>query len=483
VIEREPEVPKVLLVSRDSSVHRLILSLARSSWWRLEIATNAWQAIERLESAFTPDLLLLDPPSEDNDGLHTLRWLLRVCPTLPVILLGQIEDDERKQEAVRLGALDYMVMPGDDWQLGTLIQQHFAEGSESTGTTLMSDDVELVAGNNFFIGVSPVMRRLRGQVAMLAETKSPVLLLGEAGSGKETAARLVHSLSARSGFKFAKVNCAALPGDLLEKELFGCEPTRPTKTVPIASGKVEVCANGTILLDEITEMPMWLQASLLQFIEDKRFTRPGTATTKSVDVRILAASTTNMEHAVSTNKLREDLYARLSEYVIHVPPLRERKREIPLLACHFMHQLANHYALAPREFSAATIETLKAYAWPGNLRELESFVKRYLIVGDKASVFEKSRRGPDESDCGTTPNQPQHSGGLTPKPVRSQLDPQGIDSLRSLVRTAKSEAERNAITAALEKTGWNRKAAAQLLKISYRTLLYKIEQYQMQAQG
>jgi two-component system, NtrC family, response regulator AtoC len=481
VIDNEIKAPKVLLVTRDASVLRLVELIATSGDWQLESTGNAWQALEQVQSGPGPDLLLLSLSSAERDSLHILRWFLGVRPALPVIVLDHLDDGERKQESVRLGVLAYMVMPDDARRLGALIQQHLSVTFGIHETTLVSDDVELIAAGNFFIGICPMMRKLRAQAAMLARADMPVLILGEAGSGKETTARLVHALSVRSGFKFAKVNCAALPGDLLEKELFGCGPDRANKNAPVVSGKLESCANGTILLDEITEMPLWLQTVLMQVIQNKTLIRRGASTPRSVDVRILAASTTSLEHAISRNKLREDLYARLSAYPICVPPLRERNQEILLLARHFMHQLAKHYGMAPREFSAATVKALEAYSWPGNLRELETVVKRYLMLGDSESVLHKVHSNSGEADYFSIQDASQNLDRPTPSLLRSPAGKSGTDSLRSLVKSAKLETERNAIGAALEKTSWNRKAAAQLLKISYRTLLYKIEQYQLRS--
>jgi len=480
LIDNEINTRRVLLVSRDASMLRLVELMATSGCWQLESTANAWQALERVQSGPGPDLLLLGLSSGDRDGPHILRWLLGVRPALPIIVLDHLEDGDRKQEAVRLGALAYMVMPDDARRLGALIQQHLFVMSKLHQTTLVSDDVELIAAGNFFIGISPMMRKLRAQAAMLAKANMPVLILGEAGSGKETAARLIHALSVRSGFRFAKVNCAALPGDLLEKELFGCGSDSTNKTTPIKSGKLESCANGTILLDEITEMPLGLQTVLMQVMENRTLIRRGASTPRSVDVRILAASTTNLEHAISRNKLREDLYERLSAYPICVPPLRERNQEILLLARHFMHQLARHYGMAPREFSAAAVKAMEAYSWPGNLRELESVVKRYLMLGDTESVL-KMHSDSDEGNYLPIQDATQNLDRSIPPLVRSHVGKTGTDSLRSLVKSAKLETERSAIGAALEKTSWNRKAAAQLLKISYRTLLYKIEQYQLRA--
>jgi two-component system response regulator AtoC len=476
VIRKSVETARLLVVSHDSAVLRPVWLIGESNSWQIESAANAWEAIERVQSGVTPDLLLLDLPQEDADGLHILRWLRRLRPALPIILIGQPEDAGRRPEAIRMGARDYLIKPLDGRQLEWAIGQYLSQSCETPETDITSDDVEEVSNDNFFIGISPIMRKLRAQAVLLAEASVPVLILGESGSGKETTARLVHKLSVRSGFEFAKVNCAALPSDLLERELFGYQ--RDGTPARSKAGKLELCTKGTILLDEITEMSMDLQANLLRVLQNRRFIRPGTSVSVDVDVRILAASSANMEHAISENRLREDLYYRLSTYTIHVPPLRERREELPLLSRHFMHQLARHYGLSPRDFSPAIVEACQAYAWPGNLRELEDFVKRYLMVGDRELAFETNGSDVEGTHQTAVLSKTKNSNFLAPPHPGGG---NGSDSLKSLVQSVKLEAERNAIAAALEKTGWNRKAAARLLKVSYRTLLYKIEQYQMRS--
>jgi len=319
------------------------------------------------------------------------------------------------------------------------------------------------------------MRKLRTQAELLAQTDSPVLILGEAGSGKGTAARLIHQLSVRSGFNFAKVNCAALPSDLLEAEIFGYQSDEPDPA-RLKIGKLELCQNGTILLDEIPEMPRTLQAKLLEVLETGRMYRPGSGKSVRVNVRILTSSTSNLETAISAKKLRDDLYYRLSAHILHVPPLRERSEELPLLLHHFMRDLAKRYALSPRSFSPAVLEACQLHGWPGNLKELENFVKRFLLAGSKELPF---ANGPEAQNVATSkiPYFEMKSEEQPAAPVEATA--RSSDSLKSLVQAVKLEAERNAIVAALQKTGWNRKAAARQLKVSYRTLLYKIEQYQL----
>jgi two-component system response regulator AtoC len=275
------------------------------------------------------------------------------------------------------------------------------------------------------------------------------------------------------------VNCAALPSDLLERELFGYVRTSATATSPTRLGKLELCAKGTILLDEIIEMPLDLQCKLLQVLRNKRFTKPGSSSSIEVDVRILATSPTNMEREITEHRLLPDLYDYLRPYTIHVPPLRERGEELPFLSRHFMHMLAKKYGLSPRDYSPAILETWQDYHWPGNLRELEHCVKRYLMVGDKELAFERNRSNPDGEAHGAALTRSR--GAVQPAPSSGQpiMGITDFKSLRSLLQSVKSETEKNAIAVALDKTGWNRKAAARALRVSYRSLLYKIEQYHM----
>jgi two-component system, NtrC family, response regulator AtoC len=481
MIKNTVEASRLLVVSRDSAILRPLWSMGESNGWHLEIAADPWEAIDRAQSGATLDLLLLDLPHGNVDGLHSLRLIRRLRPVLPIILIGHPDDNGRKQESVRMGARDYLVRPIEDRQLEQVIQQNIAKASEPGEAEITSDDVELISNDSFFIGGSAIMRRLRAQAALLAEANVSVLILGEDGSGKETAARLVHSLSVRSGFEFAKVNCAALPWDLLERELFGCERKGTIAPARTKTGKVELCARGTIFLDQITEMPPGIQSNLLEVIRNNRFIRPGTSEFVEADVRVVAASSIHVERAVSERKLSEDLYHQLNAYTIHVPSLRDRKEELSLLSRHFMHRLAKRYGLSPREFSPAIIEAWHAYHWPGNLRELERCVKRYLMVGDEELALGKSRSAQEGAYTGVGLARARSVNQIAPSTNQPPTGVSGSKSLRSLVQSVKAEAERNAIAMALEKTGWNRKAAARLLKVSYRTVLYKIEHYKLTA--
>jgi two-component system, NtrC family, response regulator AtoC len=450
-------------------------SVAESSSWYVETAGSGWEALERIQSGTVPDLLVLDLSRGDADSLHVVRWFHRIRPELPIILLSHEEERSREREALRLGAQDFVVRPFDEQRLENVIRRYLtAPVDASLGFT--SENVEQLGEDGFFVGASPAMQKLRAQAELLAQADVPVLIVGEPGSGRDTAARLIHKLSVRSGFRFLKVNCGALPGDLLEKELFG------HSTIPIAGseldnpGKLELSQRGTLFLDDIAETPLHVQEKLLHVIEEKQVSSAGNGHGVDVDVRILAAADIMIERAPANGKLREDLYYRLSAFTVHVPSLRQRRDEIPLLLRHFMHKLARHYGLAEREFSPTVLDACQRHPWPGNVRELESFVKRYLMVGDSTV---------HQSGLISTPLNASQSlrlaSGQTGKSKSNSDEFAGSKSLKSLINDVKAETERTAIAAALERTGWNRKAAARLLKISYRTLLYKIEQYGMSA--
>jgi two-component system response regulator AtoC len=475
------ETVHLLVVSREPAVLRPLWSIGESNSWHLETAASGWEALERLQSGAVPDLLLLELSGNDGDGLHVLRWLRRVRPDVPIILICPHDDADHKREAIQIGAQAILVRPLDEQQVEFVLRRYLGGVSEEVESDICSEDVEPIGDGAFFVAASPAMRKLRTQAELLAQTQVPVLIVGESGSGKTSAAQLIHGLSVRSGLKLARVNCGALPGRLLEEELFGCEREMDNGFGRARTGKLERCEKGTLLLDEIVDMPMDLQHTLLQVLQDKQLARKGKDRPVDLDVRILATTSANIEQAVAAKKFREDLYYCLSAFTLHVPPLRQRKDEIPLLMHHFMNQLAKHYDLPTRRFTEGVQEACQAYSWPGNLSELERFVKRYLVMPDHelASAEELSFAGTDAS----------HSVSQLRGPVPITLDAREQeqasvpDSLKSLVQSVRVVAERNAIVAALQKTGWNRKAAARMIKVSYRTLLYKIDQYHLRPSG
>src|SRR5579864_1912043 len=446
---------KILLVDDEPGMLRYIKTLLEVDDYKVETATTGEEALQRIDKGLEPDLILLDVLMPGIDGLQTLEQLRQKRPAVKVVMLSCVSDTRKVVQAMKLGAQDYLTKPFQKAELDAVIDLSIGEGKQNFG-----GEVEELAEDVFFIAASPAMRKIRSQAALVANVDIPVLLLGESGTGKEVLARLIHKLSPRAHRTFLKVNCAAVPADLLESELFGYEPGAFTGATHAKPGKFELCNKGTILLDEIGEMPPLLQAKLLHVLQDQQFSRLGSRSVIKVDVRILAATNINIPEALANKRLREDLYYRLNAFTLQLPPLRERKEEIPLLLKHFMSRMAEHYARPPMALSPKLLQRCLEHPWPGNLRELSNFVKRFLILGDE--------------DIAINELQPQSDGGAAAGNGRDGADGGG---LKSLARSAKDEAEAEAITRALEQTNWNRKQAAALLKISYKALLYKIRQY------
>jgi len=479
VAEFITETMRLLVVSRESAVLRPVWAVAEPNSWQVEVAASAWDAIERVQSGLAPHLFLLDLPKGDGDCRHVLRWLRRLRPDVPIIAICHPEDAERKKEITRLGAQEVLVRPFDEARLESVIYRHLSQLRDPEDG-IASEDIEQVGPEAFFVSASSATQRLRAQIQLLAEADVPVLILGEAGSGRDSVARLIHKLSVRSGFRFLKLNCADMPAELLEAELFGSDRMLPANGNRSSAAKSELADNGTIYLEEIAEMPLALQARLVQVLQDKVLLNDVSDKKASTDIRILAATSASIDRALSERKLREDLYYRLSAFTVQVPPLRQRKSEITVLLRHSMHQLAKQYGLPARDFSAALIGACQQYSWPGNLKELQNFVKRYLVAGEtELALNDLQMRAAATSvrnDIGG-----HQVANVSPDVEWSESDQPVSRSLKSLIQDVKSEAERNAIATALQKTGWNRKAAARLLQVSYRTLLYKIEQYHMSA--
>lgn len=467
----------MLVVSHEPAVFRMLGSMEASKAWHLETASNGWEAMERMQSGTASHLLVLDVPLKDAEPVHFLRWLNCFRPDFPAVLLCCPDDAERVKEATGLDGNDIVLKPFDTRHLETAIQRHLDRAANGY-VDLTSKNIEPLGQDACFVSTSLIMQKLRIQAALLAKTDVPVLIIGEKGTGKYTVASLIHKLSVRSGFKLHRVNCAAMPEAVLESELFGDNHGANL-------GKFAAGEKGTILLEEIAEMPAGVQSKLLQVLQNNELRTAAGTDLMPAHVRILAASSTNLDRVLAAGQLREDLYHRLSAFTLQVPSLRQRKDEIATLLRYFMHNLARHYNLPPRGFSSSMLAACHHYSWPGNLKELQAFVKRYLVAGDHESMLSEIAMDPvARMDSGSVSISMQ----LEPTPGgkngtgngEGHTEPKS-ESLKALIHDVKSEAERNAIGAALTRTGWNRKAAARLLKVSYRTMLYKIEQYKMRA--
>jgi two-component system, NtrC family, response regulator AtoC len=306
---------------------------------------------------------------------------------------------------------------------------------------------------------SAPLRAIRNMVMAIADTDATVLIRGESGVGKEVIARAIHEASTRRNHSFIKVNCAALPAELLESELFGHEKGAFTGAHRRKLGRFEYAAHGSLYLDEIGELPVALQPKLLHVLQDFEFFRVGGHEPLSADVRIIAATNRNLEVAMQQGQFREDLFYRLNVVEIHVPPLRERREEIPLLVTRFLETFKTQYH-READLSAELMATLMEYSWPGNIRELENVIRRFVLLGQHA-VLDTLLSGAPES------------------PAPAAIPQNGFEALRDVARRGAQEAERKALSAVLDQVGWNRVAAARALKVSYKTLLNKIAECEL----
>src|SRR5215831_8683526 len=314
---------------------------------------------------------------------------------------------------------------------------------------------------------SSKMQPIRDLVTKVATTNTTVLLRGESGTGKEVLARAIHKASPRAGKQFLKVNCAALPGELLESELFGHEKGAFTGAYRQKPGKFEAAHQGTLLLDEIGEMPLRLQAKLLHVLQDGEFSRVGGEKIIDTDVRLICATNRDLEASMRSHQFREDLYYRINVIEIRIPPLRERREEIPVLLDHFLTRFNAQYGRAV-DIPADTMRVLIDYHWPGNIRELENAVKRVVVLGTARPVHTEI--------VGNISRGPRVSMPGVPVAVATVVTPDAPISLKDIARQAAREAERVAIKEVLDRVHWNRAKAARLLQISYKALLYKIVQ-------
>jgi DNA-binding NtrC family response regulator len=363
--------------------------------------------------------------------------------------------------AARHGARDVILKPFSKADLDQAIHDHVQQTSE-TFCEDSSDEIP-VDENVSFVQLSPRMKAIESQCRLVARADIPIMVLGESGSGKEVVALYIHKMSARNQRSFLKVNCAAIPADLLESELFGYEQGAFTGASKSKPGKFEICNHGTIFLDEIGEMPAILQAKLLQVLQDGTFSRLGSRSPVKMDVRVIAATNIDIKAAMAKKAFREDLYYRLNGFTLRLPPLRERREEIPVLAHFFMRKISERFRQDPLPITPTLMDAFMAHTWPGNLRELENTIRRYLVLNDEDAIISE--------------------WNLSHRPASPMSEVNEIETgsgLKGLVRNLKGGAEAVAIARVLEVNGWNRKAAATSLQISYKALLYKIKQYHLQ---
>src|SRR5580700_4009011 len=459
------EKEHVLVVDDEPSIRKYLQTLLEVDGYQVTSVASGPEALEAVQQSDNrPDFIILDVLMQEMNGLETLRQLIQVDRTLNVIMLSCSNEVTTVVEAIRLGAQDYLTKPFEKAELDAAILKCRQKMDLRKENQALREYCDHLTEDLSFLAASPQMVRIRQQILQIAPVDVPVFICGESGVGKEVVARMIHMRSTRRNQPFVKVNCAALPGELLESELFGYEQGAFTGAVRSKPGKFEMANKGTIFLDEIAEMTTPLQAKLLHVLQDHQYSRLGGRHLIDTDVRVLAATNVDVQEAMKTGRFREDLYYRLNVLSILVPPLRERLVEIPLLFRHFLEQYSEKFGKTPSGPSKHLLDAAVNYPWPGNLRELENFVKRYVILEDD----EGSLRELVEMSSARQRTSPRQE----PAPPREQ-------GLKALVRGLKDEAEMEAIADALEKTRWCRKDAAKMLGISYKALLYKMRQFNL----
>jgi DNA-binding NtrC family response regulator len=461
---------RVVLVEDEIQVRAYIQHLLESSGCTVDSPKSVGEIQADAIQATTADLVLLDTTLPGINVGDTVGRLRQTRPDLSVVLLLPAGNQVGFLAAAREGVYDVLPKPFLRHQLDAILRRvrdrmSVANASAATDVIIRED-----LGNGvFFLAATPAMKKIYDQAAAIAHADIPVLITGESGVGKEVVARLIHHLSRRSGEDWLKINCAALPVDLLESELFGYEAGAFTGATKSKPGKFEMCDRGTLLLDEIGEMSPQLQAKLLHVLQDGTFSRLGGRSEKRTNARVLAATNIDIQKALAEKTFREDLYYRLSTFVLHIPPLRERREEIPYVLTQLADQLAIQHELEPVRFSPRLIAACVGYHWPGNLRELGNFVKRYLVIRDEPAAL---------ADLESKTPVRLRATAATPCPA---VAPAMGSDLKSMVRELKDQAEMQAIRDTLAETKWNRRIAAGRLNISYKALLYKIRQYNLSA--
>jgi two-component system response regulator AtoC len=441
-----------------------------------------------------PDVALLDVLMPGLSGLDTLKALRTAHPALPIIMLSGSQTPSTIVDAVRHGAVDYVVKPSDPDGLDEAALEVSVRNALEK-LTLANEVSSLRAkvatppdGAEPWRGAGASMHHVITVIERVADSDVTILITGESGVGKEVVARELHRRSGRRTRNFVKVNCAALPAELLESELYGHERGAFTGAQQLRIGRFEFANHGTILLDEIGEMPARLQAKLLHVLQDRSFTRLGSHRQVPLDVRVMAATNRELEQLIAAGQFREDLYYRLQVIQIRVPPLRERRDEIPLLAEFFLETYGQRYGRSVSAPSARLQDAFLSYPWPGNVRELENVIRRFVILKDEELVLNELARDPSGEMRPSADHAPAESGQpaihaaepapMPPVPMAGDaLDVTlASGSLLALTKRAVLSAERRAIQQTLDRFHWNRRKTAELLGVSYKTLLNKMKE-------
>jgi len=447
-------VPGILIVDDDSNLLKVTRDILERLTPEIVTAGSAESAFSIIESQ-PFDIIITDLKMPGKSGMDVLSFCLKTKPSVPVIMVSAFGTVEAAVEAMKKGAYDFITKPFHPDELLQIAKKALAESKKNK--ELLSpyfDDVKSFASG--IVGGTSAIKQILDAVKRIAPVDSSVLITGETGVGKELVARAIHLAGPRRSHPFVKVNCAAIPDALLESDLFGHEKGAFTGATVCKPGRFELAHGGTIFLDEIGELPLHLQAKLLAVIQDRAFERVGGVKTIKVDIRLLAATNTDLAAACQSGAFRSDLFYRLNVVPLCIPPLRERREDIVPLAEYFMNRLESRYVKKchiPQE----VLDAFMAHDWPGNIRELENTIERMFVMSDGASL------NPD----------------LLPGEIRKLSTPAANSSFKSVSEAATRGAEKHMIENALAANNQNRTRAAKILGISRRTLQNKIKEYDL----
>ncbi len=471
---------KLLIIDDDPQVS-WILTEGLHGDYEILSARDGMEGIQ-VASTEKPHLILLDIKMPGMSGLEVLSRLKKAELPSEVIMLSGHGETKYVVESIRQGAAEFVNKPFDVKEVEIHIQSVLEKSRLRQELSRVKDELRVKSQYDSLIGDSRPMLEVKGVIEQVADSDLTVLIRGESGTGKEIVARMLHGMSGRSENSISKVNCAAIPRDLLEAELFGYEKGAFTGAHRTKPGRFEVANNGTMFLDEIGDMPLELQSKLLQVLEQHEFVRVGGINTIKVDLRIICATNKNLEEAIESKLFRDDLFYRLNEITIYLPPLRDRKDDIPLLVDHFLEKYAQLYKKNIPPLSRDAISKIMDCNFPGNVRQLENLIKQVVVREDEAIIEELLTKG--QQINATRSYQPvgqlQYAASGAAQQADSETENEPRDySLKRRVSKAVSHEEKRLISEVLNRVNWNRRKAAEILEISYRSLLYKIKDYRI----
>jgi two-component system response regulator AtoC len=478
-----------MVVDDDRSMCTFLQTFLEERGYSAITVENAEEAV-RLYQSDRPAAVILDIVMPGPmDGLAALAAFKKIDRDVPIIILSGQGRTATVVQAMKLGASDFVSKPFDDADLEQPLSNALKQHQLTREVATLREQLESHSKRTMLFGHSDRMAEVRDLIERVADTDVTVLIHGESGTGKELVARALCSCSLRRDKPFVKVNCAALPAELLESELFGFERGSFTGAIQHKPGKFEFANHGTMFLDEIGEMSVPLQAKLLQVLQDGEFSRLGGKHDVHVDVRIVAATNKDLEQAVAAGQFREDLFFRLNVVSIAMPPLRDRIEEVPVLCDYFLKKYSVHYNKPYSELSQDTMRLLMEHDWPGNVRELENLIKRTVVLGTEAGIRKDITHGlamtahrplTDVRPLLSRPNVTAFPAARAAAPAPVVVEAPAAQplncSLKDVARTAARGAEKDLIFKMLQQTRWNRKETAEILGISYKALLYKIKE-------